>query len=292
MLQLREITLADRNLINDFFDRFPPVISEHTFTNLFIWRRSRPIWVAEELDSLLFLVNPEHWMGSGKILFGPPAGPATLPEVMEVFKDEIGGCIRTPHDLVADFRETGTKISADRPNHDYVYKVSDLASLSGRKFMKKRNHIKQCRKKYRLEFEVITDANIKECLNMQHKWCEARECELEAGLFGEYQAIQDVFQYYWQFERLTGGAIRVDGDISAFAIAEKLTPDTAVWHFEKALPGFHGLAQTMNQMFAQHCLSDFEFVNREQDLGIKGLRRAKKSYHPDHMVEKSIILWG
>jgi hypothetical protein len=85
---------------------------------------------------------------------------------------------------------------------------------------------------------------------------------------------------------LIGGAIRVDGVIQAFAIAEQLSPGVAVCHFEKALPGIQGLGQLINKWFALRGLKDFTFINREQDLGVPGLRQAKKSYHPHHLVEK------
>ena len=77
--------------------------------------------------------------------------------------------------------------------------------------------------------------------------------------------------------------------IQAFALGERLNKSTAVWHFEKALPEINGLSQLVNQWFAKECLAEFEFVNREQDLGIPGLRQAKESYYPDHLVEKMTV---
>jgi hypothetical protein len=92
---------------------------------------------------------------------------------------------------------------------------------------------------------------------------------------------------------LTGGTIRIEGKIEAFTVGEALNPSTAVCHFEKAMPQFQGLAQVINQWFAKNNLGDFAYVNREQDLGIPGLRKAKESYFPDHLVEKvRIVLLG
>ena len=88
---------------------------------------------------------------------------------------------------------------------------------------------------------------------------------------------------YW------GGVIRINGAVQAYAIAEELHPGTAVWHFEKAMGGIPGLGQLINQWFAKYGLSGFKYVNREQDLGIPGLRQAKRSYFPDHMVAKYSI---
>jgi hypothetical protein len=78
--------------------------------------------------------------------------------------------------------------------------------------------------------------------------------------------------------------------MQAITIGERLNDSTAVVHFEKAMPGYDGLYQLINQWFCRYGLTEFEFVNREQDLGIPGLRKAKESYHPHHMVEKYVAL--
>jgi hypothetical protein len=120
---------------------------------------------------------------------------------------------------------------------------------------------------------------------MQQYWCSLRSCDTEPGLCDEYAAILSMFDNFAELD-LVGGAIRVDGEIQAFAIAEQLCPEMAVCHFEKALPGVQGLGQLINQWFALYGLASFTFVNREQDLGVPGLRQAKESYHPHHLIEK------
>jgi len=100
--------------------------------------------------------------------------------------------------------------------------------------------------------------------------------------------LRETFDNYQRLN-VTGGAIRVDGEIKPFAIGEQLNPTTAVCHFEKALPEIHGLAQLINQWFAKFGLQKFEFINREQDLGIPGLRQAKESYYPHHLLEKFTV---
>jgi hypothetical protein len=136
---------------------------------------------------------------------------------------------------------------------------------------------------------MITPETVPECLAMQDRWCAARDCKTEPGLCGEYQAIEETLNHYKELN-LTGGAIRIEGNIEAFAVGEALNPSTAVCHFEKAMPQFQGLAQVVNQWFTKNNLGDFAYVNREQDLGISGLRKAKESYFPDHMVEKVRIV--
>jgi hypothetical protein len=122
---------------------------------------------------------------------------------------------------------------------------------------------------------------------MQDRWCEARNCGEEPSLCAEYRAVRAAFRRFEDFG-LLGGVVRVDGCVQAFAIGEALNRDTAVVHFEKAMTEYRGLYQLINQRFCISELDGFRFVNREQDLGIPGLRKAKESYHPHHMVDKYV----
>ena len=285
---MRPLSLDDRQPVTEYLKRFPPEISELTFTNLYAWRHSRPIWVDEFRDSLLFFAETK----TGLAILGNPVGLVSLPEVFTEYTSRIAGADRFPKERLPDVALNGAMVVEDRDNADYVYRREDLATLAGRHFTKKRNHINQCLAAYKCQYEMITEETVPECLAMQDRWCAARDCKTEPGLCGEYRAIVETLQNYREFP-LTGGAIRIDGTIEAFAVGERLNPSTAVWHFEKAMPHFHGLGQLINQWFTRENLAEFTYVNREQDLGIPGLRKAKESYFPDHLVEKvRIVLDG
>ncbi len=285
-MNLRPLSLDDRLFVTEYLRRFPPEISELTFTNLFAWRHSRPIWIDEFRESLLFFAETK----TGLAILGNPVGPVSLPKVFTEYTGRIAGADRFPKERLPNVALDGTvMVVEDRDNADYVYRREDLATLAGRHFTKKRNHINQCLAAYKCRYEMITEETIPECLAMQDRWCASRDCKTEPGLCGEYRAIVETLQNYRKFP-LTGGAIRIDGTIEAFAVGERLNPSTAVWHFEKAMPHFHGLGQLINQWFARDNLAEFAYVNREQDLGIPGLRRAKESYSPDHLVEKVRIV--
>ncbi|HHL35578.1 MAG TPA: DUF2156 domain-containing protein [Desulfobulbaceae bacterium] len=283
-----ETTVLDRthqSLCKAFFARFPPEISEHTFTNLFVWRSSRPVYFADKDNSLFFLVDAMGSANGRKVLFGPPVGEVSLSRAVEMFAGAIDGAIRLPASAVKECIGKGFDLLEDRANADYVYLVEDLAGLAGRRYAKKRNQIKKCLKAYSCAYEPITADLVPRCLDLQQRWCASRSCDTEPGLCAEYKAIVSMFEHFSELD-LIGGAIRVDGEIQAFAVAEQLCPDVAVCHFEKAMPGMQGLGQLINQWFALYGLKGFTFVNREQDLGVPGLRQAKKSYHPHHLVEK------
>ncbi len=290
MPDIRPLTLADRSLVTEYLHRYPPDISEHTFTNLFIWQPSRPIFFTEIDNSLVFLVKSSG--GEGEyLLYGPPVGNIIIPDIIAAFDSGGGsviGAVRIPDRNTKNLPHAKYAVNADRGNADYVYLVSDLAELAGRRFSKKRNKIKQCLNKHLCEYVPITSELLAECEIMQENWCNTRDCGRNPGLCNEANAIAETFAHFEDFG-LLGGAVRVDGIIQAYAVAEELHPGTAVWHFEKAMADIPGLGQLVNQWFSRYGLSDFDYVNREQDLGVPGLRQAKKSYFPHHMVAKNCI---
>jgi len=285
-MNLRLLTLDDNQFVTEYLRRFPPVISELTFTNLFAWRHTRPIWIDEFKDSLLVFAETK----AGMVLLGNPVGPVSLTEVFDAYGNRISEATRFPKEKLTDISlPSGATVIEDRDNADYVYRREDLATLAGRHFTKKRNHINQCLAAYDCQYEMITEETVPECLAMQDRWCTDRECKIEPGLRGEDQAIEETLRHYGEFP-LTGGTIRIAGRIEAFTVGEPLNPSTAVTHFEKAMPQFQGLAQLINQWFAKNNLAGFAYINREQDLGIPGLRQAKESYCPDHLAEKVRIV--
>lgn len=288
-MTLRPLSLDDRLFVTEYLQRFPPEISELTFTNLYAWRRTRPIWIDTFKESLIFFAETRM----GLVVLGNPVGPVSLGEVFREYGSQITGAYRFPKTMITDLALLpAPKVVEDPDNNDYVYRREELATLAGRNFTKKRNHINQCLAAYDCKYEIITPEIVPECLDMQERWCAARDCQAEPGLCGEYQAIEETLRHYQEFG-LTGGAIRIEGVIEAFTVGESLNPTTAVCHFEKAMPQFQGLSQLINQWFARNNLAAFTYVNREQDLGIPGLRQAKESYCPDHLVEKvRIILPG
>jgi len=289
MPDIKLLTLGDRDLVTEYFHRYPPEISEHTFTNLFIWQPSRPIFFTEIEKNLIFLVSSAD-DEKEYLLYGPPVGTKTIPDIIAAFDSDVTviGAVRIPDKNSTNLLSEKYVVNPDRDNADYVYSVADLAELAGRRFSKKRNKIKQCLNKHLCEYVPITPELISECETMQENWCNSRECGRNPGLCNEANAIAETFAHFDDFA-LRGGAIRVDGSIQAYAIAEELHPGTAVWHFEKAMAEIPGLGQLINQWFSKYGLSDFDYVNREQDLGIPGLRQAKESYLPHHMVDKNYI---
>ncbi len=285
MITTNRLGISDRELISGYLERYPPEISEHTFTNLFVWRKFRPVYFLEREGSLLFFLKRENDRDEETILFGPPVGEISLNEILKNREFGITGATRLTEKTIENFRKKWISLENDRDNSDYIYRVSDLANLKGRRYSRKRNHIKRCLDSYDCVYEEINEDLINEVGEMHERWCISRDCFNDPDLIKEYEAVREALVNFTELE-LTGGAIRVSGRIEAFAVAEKLSPGIAVWHFEKAMRDFHGLNQLITHWFAKYGLKEFEYVNREQDLGIPGLRKAKESYFPDHLLIK------
>ena len=284
----KPIEIQHKEIFNRFFLQDPPETSELTFTNLFIWRHQyNPIWLQWE-NCLLVILKP-----AGMFPFClPPIGPGNKRKALDILCEQLGKLnpevkvcrvsgkfVRkhVDHDRYASF--------LDRDNSDYVYRTLDLIRLAGRKYHKKKNLLNRFIKNHTFEYRHL-DIELVECLlDMQEKWCRIKECTDKPDLLAEDYAVYEALTHFEELD-YQGCAIQINSTIEAFSLGESLNTDTAVIHFEKANPEITGLYSAINQLFCTNNWSNLEYINREQDLGIEGLRKAKESYNPHHMVNK------
>ena len=176
--------------------------------------------------------------------------------------------------------------SEERAYFDYIYTQESLSTLRGRQLSGKRNHINAFKKMYPdWSFEKITAENIAECWQMNEEWSARNELSLESGLLKERSALKSAFEHFFE-ENLVGGLIRVNGKVIAYSMGHPLNSDTFVVHFEKAFDDIRGAYQMINQQFALHCCEGYSYINREDDTGLEGLRKAKLSYLPHTLLKK------
>jgi hypothetical protein len=129
-----------------------------------------------------------------------------------------------------------------------------------------------------------------ECfLDMQQEWCQLKDCKANPDLLREDYAVYQALTHFQELD-YQGGAIIINGRVEAFALGEPLNENTAVIHIEKANQQVSGIYAAINQLFCLHAWSQMEYINREQDLGVEGLRKAKTSYHPHHLVNKYTLV--
>ncbi len=282
---LGPIILDHKEIYDSYLKEYASGICEHTFTSLYVWRHAHPVKAVEMDDSLIILLEREQ----KTYMYGMPLGPMPVDDAFKAASTFLNKSLTAVGLLtdraVATLSDTSWQISEDRDNFDYIYLQRDMAELIGRKYHRKRNLINQCLATYDCSYEEISSDNIEEVKAMLVRWKNAQGLSVNADLHYEYLALHDLFDSYDKLN-VRGGAIRVDERIEAFSVADRLDSDTAVVHFEKATTEIKGLYQLINKWFAQNQLSDFEFINREEDRGIEGLIKAKQSYYPIRMQRK------
>ena len=179
--------------------------------------------------------------------------------------------------------------TTNRDYSDYLYLREDLINLTGKKYQPKRNHINQFKRSYpNYEFVPITEEIIPKCMELESLWKHLNEDEKDKSyiaLDAERQAIQRAFDHYTELN-LKGGALVVDNRVVAFTYGSPINTDTFDVAVEKADANYIGAYTMVNNEFVKSLPSQYEFINREEDLGIEGLRKAKLSYHPTEILDK------
>lgn len=178
------------------------------------------------------------------------------------------------------------KMCFDRDNSDYVYEAEKLRSLSGRKMHSKKNHFNGFLKEYgdRYYYKRLPQEEFEKCINLVERWAFSKE--KDQNLIGERLAIQKVLKNYCFFPQLIVGGIYIDNSLEAFTFGDRLNSNMALIHIEKANQNIRGIYSAINKLFLENEFPDVEFVNREDDLGLLGLREAKLSYKPAMLVDK------
>lgn len=174
---------------------------------------------------------------------------------------------------------------ASRNNFDYVYSREKLSTLKGKKYHSKRNHIAYFEKNFNWSFEPLSRKNLDECIAMNEKWYTLNVEKDRESIEDEREVLRLNFAHFEEIGGI-GGVLRIDGGVVAFTFGERLNENTFDTHFEKAYSDIRGAYPMINMLFARNMLADYEFVNREDDVGSEGLRSAKLSYHPEFMIEK------
>jgi hypothetical protein len=287
----KPLEIGHRELFKRFLTIDPPQISELTFTNLFMWKhRYHPLW-AEQDDCLLIILHNDEMMPFGLQPVGKgdkKKGLDTITSELRNMSSEIRIC-RVSEDFINRYLDhENYTYQRDRDNSDYVYATRDLIELSGRRYHRKKNHLNNFIKNYKFEYLELNSDSVGRFLDLQEEWCRIKDCSQTPALLSEDYAVRAVLTNFEELD-YKGAALSIDSSIEAFSLGEQLNLDTAVIHAEKANPDIPGLYSAINQLFSQNTWSHLEYTNREQDLGIEGLRKAKESYFPHHMVNKYTI---
>ncbi len=292
-IDFKKIELEDKDIIQPYFNKYPGRSCERTFANIFLWSRRYPVsWTL--VEGALVIKSQEE----GSLSLAYPAGePGQVKKAIDsllAYSEEKQLPISF-HVTEEQFRQLDSfypgefEVEYDRDDADYVYEAEKLASLSGKKLHGKRNHINKFKKLYedRWTYEPMSKDNIEDCFQMQFKWRAENDGDEDQEKRDELCVLQNGLRLFDELD-LIGGVLRVDGKVVAFTFGEALCSDTFVVHFEKALTEIEGAYTMINQQFVEHACMDYQYVNREEDTGLEGLRQAKMSYRPAFLVQKGL----
>lgn len=294
MDQFKKITIEDRDILAKYLSMRKHRACDYSVGNLILWSDVYNIQYAVAVD-MLFI----KFLRKGEYHFAFPMGQGDLKKAFEWLAQY---CSEQKIPFIVDIIEPDMfedieklypyeyEIIYSRDNADYVYRVEDLKNLSGKKFHGKKNHInKFMSTNTDWIYERITDENAEECIEMVKEWCVENQCFNDKEKAEELCVLIKGIKYRKELNFL-GGIIRVAGRIVALTLGEQSGVDMFIIHFEKAFADVQGAYQMINQQFIIHELSEYTYVNREEDLGVEGLRKAKESYNPVFMVEKGVLV--
>ncbi len=308
-MNFKKIDIQDREVINRYLLAADRLSCEYCFADIYMWRHKYNTEYCIEDEWLYIRQHSDDNDFDDNVLKSDINEkkefyyyvPITLNNTLDI-KDAINNVVLDAIDnnyslcfgnismsLFNDFNEDYSDIfhvENIRDYSDYIYNSSDLINLSGKKFHKKKNLINKFKREYegRWQYKSVEQNDIEDILKFNRLWCDNNSSKDIRDMYDETIAIRSALK---NFDRLNmkGGILLVDGEIIAYTLGCESTKDVFVIQIEKALSSFAGAYQMINNLFATHETSKYKYINREEDLGIEGIRKAKMSYNPVFMEE-------
>lgn len=297
-MQFKPIAPSDYPKLKPFFKNQHYRICEYSLASIVVWSNDLYQLLAASQDDALFISAEFRKNSEERHLMLPVSSSSRFSseDLYELavrlgFKDYWF----VPEDYIAqqgkERVEARFEIQEQKKFNDYIYLTLDLAQLKGSKYAKKRNLIKQFQKNYvdrdRVVIEPLTPSAAPACIEFLEKWCEERDCakdkEEELDFSCEKKAATTALENIGVLD-VNAILLRIDGVVSAIAIGAHLTETIGVLHFEKAFARVKGLYQYFDNECAKRLFNGYRYINKESDMGIPGIAKAKRSYYPVERV--------
>ncbi|MDO5146596.1 MAG: phosphatidylglycerol lysyltransferase domain-containing protein [Eubacteriales bacterium] len=292
-MEFKPVKAEDKEKITEYLKHAKARSCDMTFANIYLWKDFYEATYAE-VDGTIVVRS-----GGNRVSFSFPIGEGEAAPVIEQLKEH---CKEENIPLVFHNISKGMEqyleehypgqfeVEYHRDDADYIYETEALIALRGRKYHGKKNHINKFKKTFDWTYEEITEENTKECMELLQRWkeenCTPADIEKHAEI-----CVSEAALTHKDSLGLKGGLLRANGKVVAFSIGERLNEDTFCVHIEKAYADVPGAYPMINQQFLIHEAGDCKYVNREDDVGNPGLRKAKLSYHPVFLEEKAIAIY-
>lgn len=291
MIEFKPVRLEDRAVIERYTMPSGICNCDLAFANMYCWQAVfHSAWA--EIDG--FLVIRFQIDGGERIGYMQPVGTGDLGAIIPCLREDahahgqrlrIIGLTDEGREIIRRVHPCHFAFESDRALEDYVYNADDLRNLTGRRYQPKRNHINRFMSEYPdYRYEPLTPDRFEACMALERAWRREHEGHT-SELCAEQRAMQRAFEHFEELG-LIGGCIYVGERLAAFTYGSAVNDHTFDTHVEKASTEFDGAFTIINKLFAQHLPERFTLINREEDLGLEGLRQAKLSYHPAFLQHK------
>lgn len=295
MLEFKVPEISDKHWVDKCFEFAHSMNCEYTFGTQYIWHTAYRTQISRYNDFFIC-----RWGKGSDMAYSLPIGNGDFKNaVLQIIEDarqnnvipKFYGVTENYKRMLNEYFSDNITYYYDDGDNDYIYNAVDLANLSGKKYHSKRNHITNFKKNNPdWNFEIINESNINECIELHSDWIENKD-ENDSDYSLEFESVLTGFENYSELGFL-GGLIRIGGKAVAYTYGEQHDKDCFVTHFEKAPADIQGAYAIINQEFAKVLVEKgYKFINREEDLGIEGLRKAKQSYHPTVWLKKEVAVF-
>ncbi len=287
-MEFHSPTLSDRGWVEAAFLKGNTDCCEYCFGNIYMWSQIYNNKICNDNGNFISVDLTDEPVFCYPIGEGDKS--ATIEKLIEYSKGlgvtlEFFGVTDKDKEELENLFPNQFEIAEAREYFDYVYKTEDLANLVGRKYHSKKNHVSYFEKTFDWKYEPITPQNIEQCLLLNEHWERLNREKNPEEISQEHLAIKIALDSFFDLG-LEGGVLTIQNEIVAFTFGERLNDNTFCTHVEKAYGNVRGAYQMINRQLARQLLSRYEFINREDDTGSEGLRRAKLSYNPHRLVTK------
>lgn len=266
-------------------------IGEHAFANLFCWQHAYGSQWAECEDRLIVRTRAEGMDSCSKYIILPDIRTPHLSHILKMIEEDAE---QSPYVIAQMSPEEAEELqqmfqdhflwNVPRSSMDYIYPVEQFKTFKGRKLAAKRNHVNKFKSLYDYHYETLDTSHFEECLRLEQQW-RSGQSDPTGQLLAEEQVIRTAFEHYHELDCI-GGALFVGDTLVAFTYGTPLNHDIFDIHIEKGDTCFEGVFPMISQQFALHLPEQYRLLNREEDLGLPGLRKSKLSYNPCRLEQK------
>ncbi|MDR1805354.1 MAG: phosphatidylglycerol lysyltransferase domain-containing protein [Clostridium sp.] len=282
MLDFREMTLGDYAPMKAMQEASRQTACEYLPGNIYLWGKHYGTQICFIGGDFYASFSPKF-----RSYCFPTGGgdPAAALEELRLDAERRGnpfrlfGLFKENCDLLEQLYPCCFAFAEQRDMADYVYTASELAELPGKRYHAKRNHISAFVKANSWHYEPMGRNNIAECKAFQRVWFAANQSKSPAALAQENEVVQAALENFFALG-FVGGVLFVNREVVGFTLGERVNESVFCTHIEKADGSIRGAYPMLNQQFAQNALGGYSYINREEDTGDEGLRKAKLSYHP------------